>query len=95
MITPLQTNPSSSLGPRFNDIDDIPDSESKTALMAEEDPDEAAEAKLALTVISLLFGLVVIMILVVALYFVARDCVRQISIRMFSEYFTFAYLKFS
>ena len=41
------------------------------------DPDEAAENKLALTVISLLFGLVVLLILVVALYFVARDDVHQ------------------
>ena len=76
----LQTYPSSSIGPRFNNIDDIPDSDSESAIMEyeeEEDPEEAAESKLALTVISLLFGLVVILILVVSLYFVARDDIPQ------------------
>ena len=72
-LKPPQTYPSASVGPRFNNINEIPDSESEAFV----DPDEAAENKLALTVISLLFGLVVLLILVVALYFVARDCVHQ------------------
>ena len=48
---PLQTYPTSSIGPRFNSIDEIPDSEYSEAFLEEEDPDEAAESKLALTVI--------------------------------------------
>ena len=76
---PPQTYPSASIGPRFSNINEIPDSDSEAFV----DPDEAAENKLALTVISLLFGLVVLLILVVALYFVARDeftrCMKTMS----------------
>ena len=39
----------------------------------EEDPEEAAESRMALTVISTLFGLVILLIVLAALYFMARD----------------------
>ena len=68
----LQTNPSSSIGLRF-DTDEIPNSDFESSALEDEDPDEAAESRMALTVISALFGLVILLIVLAALYFMARD----------------------
>ena len=68
-----QTFPTSVIGPRFNHVEEIPESEGFV-----EDGDEAAESELALTVITLLFGLVALFIVIIGIYFAARDNAWQI-----------------
>ena len=54
-------------------MDEIPYSDSGASPFEEDDPEEAAESRMVLIIISALFGTVVLFIVVSALYFVARD----------------------
>ena len=54
-------------------MDETPYSDSGATVFEEDDPEEAAENRMVLIIISALFGVLVLFIMVIALYFVARD----------------------